>query len=214
MNIVLLGAPGAGKGTQASWLHVHHGFSHLSTGDMLRSQVASSTPLGEKVKAVMESGGLVPDSIMLELIASAIQSNRGSFVLDGYPRTISQAESLDKVLGELNVALDKVILIEVNEGELVKRVGGRFTCQQCLTGYHTEFKPTRTLGVCDVCGSTEFVRRSDDSVDTIKARLEIFRRETEMIIPYYEQRSLLARVNGMVDIDEVTANVEKLLGIA
>jgi adenylate kinase len=213
MNIILLGAPGAGKGTQASRLKRKHHFEHLATGDMLRSEVSHNTQLGMRVKSVMESGQLVSDDLILELIERHVHSAGDRIVFDGYPRNISQAESLNKVMSAQHRSIDKVILIDVGESELIERICGRFTCIQCLTGYHTQFKPTKVEGVCDICGSTDFSRRSDDDVETIKSRLEIFRRDTETVLPYYDQKGLLFKIEGRSNMDEVTDQIENVLGI-
>lgn len=213
MNVIILGAPGAGKGTQARRLQDWHGLLHLSTGDMLRAQVQAGTDLGLKVKSIMDTGAFVSDDIMLELIAEQIRLVESNFVLDGFPRNLSQAESLDRIFSKQGIAIDAVLLIEVDESKLTQRILGRFTCQGCLTGYHDQFKPTKVPGICDVCGGTEFLRRSDDSAQTIASRLEVFHRETASMLPYYEQRGLLRKVDGMVDIEDVTAQVEQSLGL-
>ena len=213
MNIILLGAPGAGKGTQAARLKRKHHFDHLATGDMLRSEVAQNSEIGVRVKSVMESGQLVSDDLILEMIERYVRKAGSRIVFDGYPRNISQAESLNRVMSDQNRSIDGVILIDVGEAELVERICGRFTCSQCLTGYHTQFKPTKVDGVCDVCGSTEFSRRSDDDVKTVKSRLEIFRRDTETVLPYYDQKGLLYKIEGRSNMDEVTDQIEKVLGI-
>lgn len=213
MNIILLGAPGAGKGTQASRLKRKHHFVHLATGDMLRLEVSRNTEIGKRVKSVMERGLLVSDDLILEMIEQQVQQAASRIAFDGYPRNISQAESLDKLMSAHDRRIDKVILIDVGESELIERICGRFTCSQCLTGYHTQFKPTKVDGVCDVCGSTDFSKRSDDDVETIKSRLEIFRRDTETVLPYYDQKGLLYKVEGRSNIDEVTDQIEKVLGI-
>ena len=213
MNVIILGAPGAGKGTQARRLQDWHGLTHLSTGDMLRAQIHDKTDLGLKIKGIIDSGAFVSDDIMLELISTEIAAIQSNFVLDGFPRNLHQAESLERILSKLGIAIDAVLLIEVDESKLTQRILGRFTCQECLTGYHDQFKPTKVPGVCDVCGGKEFLRRSDDSAQTVASRLEIFQRETASILPYYEQRGLLRRVDGMVDIKDVTSQVEKSLGL-
>ena len=213
MNVIILGAPGAGKGTQARRLQDWHGLAHLSTGDMLRAQVQAQSELGVRIRSIMEAGAFVSDEIMLELISQQISQIKCDFVLDGFPRNLAQAESLEKILSNLGVAIDAVLLIEVEESKLTNRILGRFTCQECLTGYNDQFKPTKVPGVCDICGGTEFLRRSDASAQTIAARLDLFRRETATILPFYEQRGLLKRVDGMVDIEDVTVQVEKSLGL-
>jgi adenylate kinase len=213
MNVIILGAPGAGKGTQARRLQDWHGLTHLSTGDMLRAQVQAQSELGLRIKSIIDSGAFVSDDIMLDLISQQISITESNFVLDGFPRNLAQAENLEKILSKQGVAIDAVLLIEVDESKLTQRILGRFTCQECLTGYNDQFKPTKVPGVCDVCGGTEFLRRSDDSVQTVAARLDVFHRETATILPFYEQRGLLRKVDGMVDIEDVTVQVEKSLGL-
>jgi adenylate kinase len=209
MKLVLLGPPGAGKGTQAERIEERYGLAHLSTGEMLRAAVAAGTEVGRQAKAIMDAGRLVPDEVINDLVAErTLQPDcaRG-FVLDGYPRTVAQAEALDRMLAERGSSLDAVIEFAVDDDALVERIAGRFACAQCGAGYHDRFKPTKTPGVCDVCGSTEFVRRKDDTAETVRARLEAYHRQTAPLLPYYRERGLLLTVDGMAEIDQVTDDV-------
>jgi adenylate kinase len=212
LNIIILGPPGAGKGTQAARLQAARGMIQLSTGDMLREAVAAGTPIGLKAKAVMERGELVSDAIVSALIGERLDSatDRGA-IFDGFPRTRHQAEALDILLAERGRALDDVIELVVDEEELVKRITGRFSCAKCCTGYHDTFRPTKVPGVCDVCGSTEFVRRKDDNEQTVRTRMAEYRAKTAPILPYYEQRGLVRRVDGMASVDEVAAQIDAIL---
>jgi adenylate kinase len=213
MNIILLGPPGAGKGTQSSLLVEQQGMRQLSTGDMLRAAVKAGTPVGLRAKAVMEAGQLVSDEIVSDLIdaeLAAMGDDTGA-IFDGYPRTEAQAVALDALLAKHGRALDHVIELAVNEDALVERITGRFTCAQCGEGYHDTFKQPAVAGVCDKCGSTEFKRRPDDNEDTVRTRMAEYRAKTAPILPYYEARGLVARVDGMADIDLVTKAIDKVL---
>jgi adenylate kinase len=212
LNIILLGPPGAGKGTQAARLQAARGMIQLSTGDMLREARASGSPIGEKVKAIMDAGELVSDAIVTALIAERLDSaaDKGS-IFDGFPRTRAQAEALDILLSERGRKLDHVIELAVDEEALVQRITGRFTCAKCGTGYHDSFRPTKVPGVCDVCGSTEFKRRPDDNEQTVRTRMEEYRAKTAPILPFYEAKHLVRRVDGMAPIDEVAAQIDDIL---
>ncbi|MEH3048324.1 adenylate kinase [Sphingomonas adhaesiva] len=213
MNIILLGPPGAGKGTQAQRLVEDRGMVQLSTGDMLRAAVKAGTPVGVEAKAIMDAGGLVSDAIVSALIGERLDAGTGSgAIFDGYPRTAAQAESLDGLLDERGQQLDHVIELEVDEDALVERIVGRFTCAHCGAGYHDTFKQPKVEGVCDVCGATEFKRRPDDNEDTVRTRMAEYRAKTAPIIPIYESRGLLRRVDGMADIAVVTDAIEAILG--
>ena len=216
MNIILLGPPGAGKGTQAARLVDRYGMIQLSTGDILRRAVAAGTPVGVKAKAVMDLGGLVSDDIVSALIDAELagMSAGTGIIFDGYPRTAHQAEQLDDILGKNGRRLDRVIEIVVDEDQLVRRIVGRFSCARCGAGYHDEFRQTAQPGVCDRCGSTEFVRRKDDNEETVRRRMQVYRAETAPILPVYEARGIVTRVDGMAEIDAVTEDIEGILGPA
>ena len=212
MDIILLGPPGAGKGTQAARLQAERGMIQLSTGDMLREAVAAGTPVGLKAKAVMEAGELVSDAIVSALIGERLDAAAQSgAIFDGFPRTRAQAEALDLLLVERGRTLDCVIELEVDEDALVRRIIGRFTCARCGAPYHDEFKLPKVAGVCDVCGSTEFKRRPDDNEATVRTRMAEYRAKTAPILPYYEQRGLVRRVDGMAPVDEVAAQIAAIL---
>ena len=213
MNIILLGPPGAGKGTQAARLVEHRGMRQLSTGDMLRAAVAAGTPVGLQAKAIMDRGELVSDEIVTALIdaeLTAMEPEEGA-IFDGYPRTAEQAMQLDAVLARHGRRLERVIELEVDEDELVRRIVGRFTCATCGEGYHDEFKLPRTPGVCDRCGGTEFKRRKDDNEETVRTRMQEYREKTAPILPIYEARGIVSRVDGMAPMDEVSVAIERLL---
>lgn len=214
MNIILLGPPGAGKGTQASHLVDTYAMEQLSTGDMLRAARKAGTPLGEQVALVMDSGGLVSDEIVDALIGDKLDSmsaDQGA-IFDGYPRTAAQAHSLDSILEIRGRKLDHVIELEVDEDALVDRITGRFTCASCGDGYHDRHKLPAQEGVCDNCGSTEFKRRPDDNEETVRTRMAEYRAKTAPILPIYDARGLVTRVDGMASIDDVTAAIKAIVG--
>ena len=213
MNLILLGPPGAGKGTQAKRLEDRHGLIQLSTGDMLRAVVASGVPLGQQAKEIMAAGKLMPDELMIEMIADRISKPdcATGFILDGFPRTVPQAEALDRMLEDKGLKLDHVIEMQVDDAALVERITGRYTCAKCGQGYHDTFQKPKVDGVCDVCGSTEFTRRADDNAETVTTRLAAYHKQTAPILPYYKERGVLEAVDGMADIDVVTEQIETLL---
>jgi len=213
MNIILLGPPGAGKGTQAQRLQESRGMIQLSTGDMLRAAVKAETPVGKQAKAYMDAGQLVPDEVVIGIISDRIEAPdcRNGFILDGFPRTTAQAEALDRMLEDKGLRLDGVIEMKVNDAALVERIVGRFACAKCGAGYHEKFQPPKVEGVCDVCGGTEFTRRADDNAETVTARLEAYHRQTAPLLPYYRERGVLHTVDGMAAIDEVARQIEAVL---
>ena len=213
MNLILLGPPGAGKGTQAQLLKDRRGLVQLSTGDMLRAAVAAGSELGRKVKSIMEAGALVPDDIIIAMIAERIAQPdcAAGFILDGFPRTTGQAEALDKMLAQKGMKLDRVIELAVDDGALVARISGRFSCAKCGAGYHDSFKKPKKAGICDACGGTKFTRRDDDKAETVQARLAAYHRQTAPLLPYYQARGVLGTVDGMAAIEKVAGDVEKLL---
>ncbi|WP_135077485.1 adenylate kinase [Terasakiella sp. SH-1] len=214
MKLILLGAPGAGKGTQAKRLEEAYGIVQLSTGDMLRAEVASGSDLGKELKAVMEAGNLVTDELIISMISSRVDQDdcAKGYILDGFPRTTAQAEALDSMLEEKGQKLDSVIEMEVDEEVLVGRITGRYTCAKCGQGYHDEFQKPAKEGVCDKCGATEFTRRADDNEETVRSRLVAYREQTAPIASHYDAKGMLKKVDGMADIDEVTSQLKAILG--
>jgi adenylate kinase len=214
VNIILLGPPGAGKGTQAKRLEQERGMVQLSTGDMLRAAVKAGSPVGLQAKAVMDAGELVSDAIVSGIIGERLdmEDTLNGAIFDGYPRTAAQAESLDTLLSERGRQLDYVIELEVNEDALVERVEGRFTCANCGEGYHDKFKLPKVEGTCDVCGHHEFKRRPDDNAETVRTRMAEYRAKTAPILPFYEAKGLVRKVDGMADIAEVGAQIDAILG--
>jgi adenylate kinase len=212
LNIILLGPPGAGKGTQAARLQASRGMIQLSTGDMLREAVAAGTPVGREAKAVMARGELVSDAIVSALIGERLDSaaEQGA-IFDGFPRTRHQAEALEILLAARGRRLDHVIELVVDEEELVRRITGRFSCANCGAGYHDSFKPPKAPGVCDACGSTEFKRRPDDNEQTVRTRMAEYRDKTAPILPYYEAKGLVRQVDGMASVDAVAAQIDAIL---
>jgi adenylate kinase len=213
MKLILLGPPGAGKGTQAKRLEETYGIVQLSTGDMLRAAVAAGTRTGQEAKALMDAGKLVPDNVVVSIIAERIgeEDCANGFILDGFPRNVAQAQALDQMLAERGMSLDAVVEIRVDDKLLVDRIAGRYTCAKCGEGYHDRTKQPKVAGVCDKCGGTEFTRRADDNADTVASRLETYHQQTAPLLPYYKGEGLLASVDGMQPIDVVTAEIRRVL---
>jgi len=214
MNIILMGAPGSGKGTQARVLEEDYGIIQVSTGDLFRANIKNKTELGVKVKELIDAGNLVPDELTVAMLEDRISQDdcRAGFILDGFPRTVAQAEVLDTMLDDKGMKLDSVILIEVPDDFLVKRITGRFTCAACGEGYHDEFKKPAIENICDNCGAKDsFNRRADDNEESVKIRLEAYHNQTAPILPFYEERGMLKRVDGTKSMNEVTAQIKAIL---
>ncbi|HBC06555.1 MAG TPA: adenylate kinase [Rhodospirillaceae bacterium] len=216
MILLLMGPPGAGKGTQSKRLEEAYGLVQLSTGDMLRAAVASGSDLGNKAKEIMARGDLVPDDLIIDMIAVRIEQAdcAKGFILDGFPRTVPQAEALAAMLADKGLSLDHVIELAVDDDAMVKRITGRYTCAKCGKGYHDEFEKPAKDGVCDKCGATEFTRRADDTEGTVRNRLDAYHAQTAPILAYYKDQGLLYDVDGMADIDAVTAQLKGVIGQA
>ena len=214
MNLILLGPPGAGKGTQAKKLTDERGLVQLSTGDMLRAEVASGSPLGVEAKKIMDAGQLVSDAIVIGMIDARTEKpdTAKGVIFDGFPRTVAQAEALDAMLAKKGKKIDAVVELKVDDAALVERISGRFTCAKCGTGYHDKFARPNKEGGCDKCGSTEFTRRADDNAETVKARLVAYNQQTAPILPYYRAKGVLHTVDGMADMSEVAKQIDQVLG--
>lgn len=212
INIILLGPPGAGKGTQAKRLVEERAMVQLSTGDMLRDARTSGTEMGRKVAEVMDKGELVTDSIVIGLIAERLSGGaQGGFIFDGFPRTLAQADALGALLERTGQRLDAVIEMQVDDAALVSRIAGRFTCGDCGAVYHDTTRPTRVAGVCDACGSTNLKRRADDNAEALKTRLMEYYKKTSPLLGYYYAKKLLVPVDGLAEVSEVAAAIAKVL---
>lgn len=214
MNLILLGAPGAGKGTQAKRLEDKYGIVQLSTGDMLRKEIAVGSDLGKTAKSFMDAGRLVPDEVIIDIIGGRLDSKEFAHgvIFDGFPRTVPQAKALDKMLVERGRKMDRVIELTVDDEAIVERITGRFSCAKCGASYHERFQRPRVEGVCDVCGNKEFVRRPDDTAEVVRERLKAYHEKTAPISRYYREKGLLETVDGMGSIDQVTRDLEQILG--
>jgi adenylate kinase len=212
MHVILLGPPGAGKGTQAKMLTERYGVPQISTGDILRAAVATGTSLGREAKTYMDRGALVPDDVVIGIVRDRLAEPdcRGGYLLDGFPRTVAQAEALTRMLREVGAPLPSVVSLDVDEEEVVRRLAGRRTCQTCGEPFHVEFHPARVEGICDKCGGT-LIQREDDTEKTIRRRLQVFREQTEPLISYYQKQGLTMRVNGLGETGEIFARISSKL---
>ena len=213
MILILLGPPGCGKGTQAKRLEDGRGLVQLSTGDMLRAAVVSGNEMGQKAKTVMDAGELMPDEIMVKIISERIDKPdcQNGFILDGYPRTTPQAKALDNLLESKFLNLSKVIELKVDEKALIERIIGRYSCLKCGAGYHDKYLQPAQDGICDSCGATEFSRRSDDNEETVRSRMAAYHDQTAEIVPYYRAKGLLAEIDGMAGIEDVTVAIDGII---
>ncbi|NHN83550.1 adenylate kinase [Acetobacter musti] len=213
MNIIFLGPPGAGKGTQSKRLEARYGIAQISTGDMLRAEVKAGSEIGQEAKTLMDAGRLVPDSMIVSMLEKRIQQPdcAKGFILDGFPRTVGQAEALDEVLARLKSQIDVVLVLQVDEDALADRIAGRFSCAKCGASYNDVSKPTKVPDTCDVCGSHDFVRRADDNRETVASRLASYRKETMPLLPYYEKKVKVAFIDGMAPIEDVSSQIDTIM---
>ena len=214
MKIIMLGAPGAGKGTQAKKIAAKYDIPHISTGDIFRANIKNGTELGNKAKTYMDQGLLVPDELVVDLVVDRVQQDdcKNGYVLDGFPRTIPQAEALDKALAEFGDKIDYAIDVNVPDENIVKRMGGRRACVGCGATYHLVYAPTKTEGICDVCGK-ELILRDDDKPETVQKRLGVYHEQTQPLIDYYKKQGILKEVDGSVDMEDVFKEILKILGV-
>ena len=213
-NLILFGPPGAGKGTQATQIMEKHGLCHLSTGDMLRAEVAAGTEIGNQVKSIMDAGNFPSDELVIEMVKNRVKSKEceKGVIFDGFPRTLNQVKLLDEMLAEIGQKINHVIVLNVDEAELIQRIAGRYVCGECGYQYNEVAKPTEVEGVCDNCDSTEFIRRADDAFDVIKNRMEVYRSQTAPIIPVYKDQGLVREIDGMTDVKTVAEDIDKTIG--
>ncbi len=213
MKLILFGMPGVGKGTQAKILAQKHGAVHISTGDMLRANIQNGTPLGTMAKGYMDKGELVPDNLIIAMIEEVLSSAKAKkgYVLDGFPRTVPQAESLETILWRANVPIDKAINIVVDEEEVVRRLSGRMTCPNCGAIYHKYNQPPKVENTCDNCGHVGLIQRNDDKEETVRHRLEVYHKNTEPVLQFYRNKGAIVDVDGAKSVEEVTASIEQLL---
>lgn len=213
MKIIFLGPPGAGKGTQAQRLAQEYQIAQISTGDMLRAEVKSQSEIGLQAKQIMDAGQLFPDELMVKMIQNRISADdcRNGFILDGFPRNVEQAKALDEMFHEQNLKLDAVLCLQVDDEILAERIAGRFSCAKCGASYNKQFKQPVKDGICDVCGSDEFISRADDNKETVLARLKTYQEQTAPLLPYYEKKNCLYLINGMKTVNEVTKEIDQIL---
>ena len=212
--VILLGAPGSGKGTQAQMLEKNHGYVKISTGEILRAEIASNSDLGQKIKRIVEAGDLIDDALMIDIIKRKISSDIDSangFILDGFPRNVNQAKALDAMLKSMSYQIDKVIYLEIESNKLLDRITKRYVCSSCGANYNEVYKNTKVKGVCDVCGGTHFIQRADDNEETVRNRLGVYIEQTAPLLPYYDYDNKLVRIDGEGEISQVSASIDRSL---